>query len=290
MDSLVPHTTRFVASNRVGRDFVVGDVHGCMAALRSLLNRVSFHTGRDRLFSVGDLIDRGPSSVEALSLLREPWFLAVRGNHEQMLIEHLRRPDIKAAHDNSWIQQANRSFTERRQFASRWLPVLDRLPLVLGVGLEDEDPARRFYVVHAEILEDRASVTSEMIANWSFERPERARQRALWGRSLVGAWWEGRNVGRAHAQDLPLIICGHTVLNEPRKLAKQTFIDRGAYLAYDLSSLAKARVETPGLRPALCMIEPATLRCWSVDSASGEEIQERILDETGRPVPLLKSA
>lgn len=277
---------RFVASNRVGRDFVVGDLHGCMPALRVLLQQVEFHAARDRLFSVGDLIDRGPASSDALSLLREPWFTAVRGNHEQMLIDHLRRPDLKAAHDGVWLSQAYRSFTERQQFAARWLPTLDRLPLVLGVGLEDPDPTRRFYVVHAELLEDRASVTQSMIEHWSFERPGKAMHRALWGRSLVGAWWDGHPVDRAHVPDLPLIVCGHTVLPGPRRLARQAFIDRGAYLAYDLSALEKARTEAPHLRPALCMIEPATLRCWSVDAASGDPIHERLADQAGRPIHL----
>lgn len=289
MDPVAAPSTRFVSSNRVGRDFVVGDIHGCMPALRALLRQVDFHAARDRLFSVGDLIDRGPASVEALSLLREPWFMAVRGNHEQMLIDHLRRPDQQPAHDGVWLSRAYRSFTERQQFAARWLPALDRLPLVLGVGLDDSDPSRRFYVVHAEILEDRASVTQKMIANWSFERPERASQRALWGRSLVRAWWEGRPVARAHVPELPLIVCGHTVLPAPRQLARQAFIDRGAYLAYDLFALDKARGETPTLRPALCMIEPATLKCWSVDAANGSDIQEGLLDAMGKPVPPLKA-
>ena len=72
----------------------------------------------------------------------------------------------------------------------------------------------------------------------------------------------------------------------PRRLARQAFIDRGAYLAYDLSALDKARTEAPHLRPALCMIEPATLRCWSVDAANGDPIHERLADQAGRPIHL----
>ena len=55
--------------NRTGRDFVVGDVHGMFSALRELLAVAGFDDRRDRLFSVGDLIDRGPDSRGSLDWL-----------------------------------------------------------------------------------------------------------------------------------------------------------------------------------------------------------------------------
>ena len=60
--------TRVVAQNAAagGRDWVVGDVHGCCGPPRGALRGTDFEYGRDRLFSVGDLIDRGPDAIEAL--------------------------------------------------------------------------------------------------------------------------------------------------------------------------------------------------------------------------------
>jgi serine/threonine protein phosphatase 1 len=78
-----------VPPNRRGRDFVVGDLHGYLVALQDSLARARFHPGRDRLFSTGDLIDRGPDSPGCAALLGEPWFYAVRGNHEDMLLRVL---------------------------------------------------------------------------------------------------------------------------------------------------------------------------------------------------------
>ncbi len=71
--------------NDRGRDYFVGDIHGEYELLMSELDRLSFDPTRDRLFSVGDLIDRGPDSLQALRLIREPWFYGVLGNHELML-------------------------------------------------------------------------------------------------------------------------------------------------------------------------------------------------------------
>jgi len=69
--------------NTTGRDFVVGDIHGMFPALEELLASVEFDGDRDRLFSVGDLVDRGPLSKHAPDWLAHPWFIACRGNHEQ---------------------------------------------------------------------------------------------------------------------------------------------------------------------------------------------------------------
>lgn len=76
--------------NRSGRDFVCGDIHGCFGALNSALCAHDFQPDRDRLFSVGDLVDRGPDSPSAFSWLDKPWFFAVRGNHEEMALDAAR--------------------------------------------------------------------------------------------------------------------------------------------------------------------------------------------------------
>jgi hypothetical protein len=55
--------------------------------LDRLLDHVRFDPACDRLFSVGDLIDRGPDSLRSLEFLEAPWFYAVKGNHEDLLLE-----------------------------------------------------------------------------------------------------------------------------------------------------------------------------------------------------------
>lgn len=76
--------------NSEGRDFVVGDLHGCYTQLMSKLEAKCFDFQVDRLFSVGDLIDRGEESMACLSLADEPWFFPVSGNHEDMLLDVFR--------------------------------------------------------------------------------------------------------------------------------------------------------------------------------------------------------
>lgn len=72
--------TRF-AQNKSGRDFVVGDIHGQYDQLMFALEQVGF-TDYDRLFCVGDLVNKGQKSMECLSLTREDWFHSALGNHD----------------------------------------------------------------------------------------------------------------------------------------------------------------------------------------------------------------
>ena len=67
----------FIPKNIKGRDFVVGDIHGHYDLLKTELKTVGFDKQKDRLFSVGDIIDRGPKSEECLTLLDQPWFFMV---------------------------------------------------------------------------------------------------------------------------------------------------------------------------------------------------------------------
>lgn len=70
--------------NDIGRDFVLGDIHGDLAGLDLTLGMLGFDNRTDRLFCSGDLVDRGRNSYSVLSLVLEPWFFSTLGNHEVM--------------------------------------------------------------------------------------------------------------------------------------------------------------------------------------------------------------
>ena len=70
--------------------WVVGDLHGCHTLLMNELERVRFDPLCDLLISVGDLIDRQGGKRRMPWLITMPRFMAVRGNHEQMMLDGLR--------------------------------------------------------------------------------------------------------------------------------------------------------------------------------------------------------
>lgn len=77
--------------------FAVGDIHGEIAAFEELLTH--WNPERERLVSVGDLIDRGtdPGAVIRKAMFLEAKYDAIflRGNHENMLLDWLANPSEK---------------------------------------------------------------------------------------------------------------------------------------------------------------------------------------------------
>ncbi len=68
--------------------YAIGDIHGCYDALRRLLEQIHFSPDKDTLYFVGDLVNRGPQSLEVLNFIYSLKHAAqlVLGNHDITLL------------------------------------------------------------------------------------------------------------------------------------------------------------------------------------------------------------
>jgi bis(5'-nucleosyl)-tetraphosphatase (symmetrical) len=68
--------------------YAIGDIQGCFTSLQRLLDRISFSPKADMLWLVGDLVNRGPGSLDTLRFIKElgPSVRPVLGNHDLFLL------------------------------------------------------------------------------------------------------------------------------------------------------------------------------------------------------------
>lgn len=277
--------------NTRGRDFVVGDVHGHAALLDCLIDAVQFDPAHDRLIALGDLIDRGPDSLELLTRVEKlPWFYSLRGNHEAMLKDSL--SSVMSAllwyrNGGQWGQEIP------DETLHALVKLVDGLPLAMTLPLRD---GRRIGLIHAEV---------PVGLRWSdVEALNQAHRRdhqqidpdddslaatALWGRTRITACEGVRKL--VHPERLSMsrlaslrcalqpvagidqIICGHSYSLDrlPIASANVLFIDTGVF-------------EADG---RLTLLEPLTQRCWQ--ARYGRNRKPQIIDDDGEPAPLPQS-
>lgn len=209
------------AANSEGRDFVAGDLHGMYFLLEELMERVSFNTVSDRLFSVGDLCDRGPESLRVLEYVDQPWFHACLGNHGDMLLNALGTGEAYAAslwslNGGDWGLQLNH---EQQQ---RLVQIFSRLPLAMEI---DSPALGKVGIVHAEVPQgmDWAVFTSHLELG-----DVEAREQALWSRARISRLFSGEPPESVPSVDL--IFCGHTILREPKLVSNIYYLDTGAFI------------------------------------------------------------
>lgn len=72
---------------------VIGGIHGCYDELHDLYSGILKHT--DLVYTVGDLIDRGPDSKQVIQFCIDNNIKSVMGNHEAILLKAINKPRYK---------------------------------------------------------------------------------------------------------------------------------------------------------------------------------------------------
>lgn len=148
------------------RVFVIGDPHGCYDECVALIDKMGAKIGDDCVIFVGDLVAKGPKSMEVIEFVRNsPRVYSVRGNHDQHTIRHF-VPSINTNQSLSADQSNNQSSQSTEPISyekhpHRWLAAhlsteqrewFNVLPLSIWI------PSLNTRIVHAGLVPNKARV------------------------------------------------------------------------------------------------------------------------------------
>lgn len=197
--------------------FAIGDVHGCMDRLVRLVSHCLHHGGDrpSRFVFVGDYIDRGPNSravvefLMALQRQRAPELVALRGNHEAMMLDAVRSGD-----DALWLINGAAETLASYGIADYADLPADHVEWVASLPLCFDDGRR--YFVHAGV-------------NPALPLDRQSEHDQLWIREPFLS--DARDYGR-------LVVHGHTPLRSgsPDQRANRLNIDTAAVFGGPLTA------------------------------------------------------
>jgi len=244
---------------RSGPFDVIGDVHGCLGELRTLLGELGYGVvldpegrpvdavppaGRSAVF-VGDLVDRGPDTPGVLRLVmgmvENQNALCVSGNHESKLIRALSGRKVNLSHGLERTMQ--QLAEEPEEFRARVLAFCENLVshYVLDAG--------RLVVAHAGLKEAYHGRASG-----------RVRSFAMYGDTTGETDDYGLPVRYPWAKDYrgrAIVLYGHTPVPEPEWLNNTLCLDTGCVFGGRLSALRYPEKEIVGVPAEQVWYEPA---------------------------------
>lgn len=211
--------TKVIDGSDFSAIYVVGDLHGCYSLLMQELEKVHFNFEKDLLICTGDLVDRGNENLECVSLVSQPWFYCVRGNHEEMCIK---------GRDDAWIQDMHAQnggewfyllSTEKQDELSE---IFSALPLAIELNLKH----KKIGILHADIALNDWNVFKKKIAKGENRIPglTSAYTNALWGRGRI----RNHSYRYGTVKNIDEIYLGHTIVKNHTQIDNCHYIDVGS--------------------------------------------------------------
>ena len=202
--------------------------------LENKLKEVSFDVTVDRLFCLGDLIDRSDDSPLALQYLKEPWFYSILGNHEIMLMDvcESESHDTKLqwySWGGDWAEDLNDD--ELDEFYRAFI----KLPIAIELSLKSGE---KVGLVHANLANnaDWNDVKSllENTPNANINSYQTSLREMLWDKAPV---YENYSTDIEVVKNIDHVFHGHTIVSDIILLENRTYMDLGSYNNFKLGFL-----------------------------------------------------
>ena len=232
------------------RSIFIGDVHGCVVELLTLLGGLNVKPHKDRVIFLGDLPDKGPDSLGALRLARQtiaqlPGSLCILGNHEKKWLRKI---------DRGQPPPEAEGITDLDLAFLRSMPLFQRFPdigcfavhggvfpkLLEALGtLEDADAVYPHPDKKRGKLVEKVAHTRQVDKNGDFVPLDKESERG------VGHW------SKTYDGSLGYVLFGHQPEREPIVTMNALGLDTGCCYGW---SLTAAIVRGPEDRPEIVSV------------------------------------
>lgn len=231
---------------RGGIDYFCGDIHGCYNQLDLALKMKNFDPLKDRLFLLGDLVDRGPESHRVIEFMSKKWVIALQGNHDcstyylaKKVISHFPDHDkdtlISINNGGEWVNSQSRATLESFMDAVTYLP--------MAIEYQDHDGTPLLGLIHGEVPMNSSwsalekvfqKLPCDYVASLVLHNEDIIYQ-TLYGRTKIR---DANASGNYHSdkyrtKGIPILVCGHSIVpanhNKPFKVSNNRYIDHGLY-------------------------------------------------------------
>jgi serine/threonine protein phosphatase 1 len=205
------------------RLLAIGDIHGCLRALNTLLDAVS-PTPDDQIITLGDYVDRGPDSRgvldRLLALHASGQLVALRGNHDLMML------DARTGRDPGWLAVGGKQTLSSYGIAE-WK--IDQLTEGQGWFDDPDELLANIPEQHWRFLEDHCLAYYETVHH-IFVHANLYPDLPLDEQPDYMLYWEKLVEPCAHVSG-KIMICGHTRqrTGRPLDLGSTICLDTGAY-------------------------------------------------------------
>ncbi|MFG6149441.1 bis(5'-nucleosyl)-tetraphosphatase PrpE [Halobacillus sp. B23F22_1] len=235
---------------------VIGDVHGCLYELKNLFSELGYEwrnemphhpDGRIPVF-VGDLTDRGPSSVETIRfvyklVMRESSAKYVPGNHCNKLYRYFKGNPVQEKHglETTAAELKSLKKEEQKQVKQEFIELYESSPLYIEI------PEVHAVIAHAGIREEDIGNVNKRIRTFVLygditgeQLPDGRPERRDWAQHYKGERW---------------IVYGHTPVFEPRFVNKTVNIDTGCVFGNKLTAFRLPEETTVSVPSTMPLVE-----------------------------------
>lgn len=219
--------------NFIGKDYIIGDIHGQFNKVMKVLGQLKFNPSTDRLICVGDLIDRGSQNHHLNNWMNYDWFYSVMGNHDLVrILMYFFQEDypehFEFVYKETFIDWYDR-FNNQEKF--KFIKLLLQLPLAIEVSSK----SRKYGIIHGDFPEDYScweKFKIDLLENkMSFDNIQKVLFSHTTGiranpmkqhKNLYGNKKQVKNI-----KNIDNIIIGHTPQKKPAFLDQFLMIDTG---------------------------------------------------------------